>query len=204
MIAGTISNYFEGYPDHMVIIIALGSNLKGSWGTSHQTLQRALEELASSGIKIVQASGYYSTRAQGQGPQPNYLNAVIEVVSSLPADMLLKKLKRIEAQAGRTSAVREDQPHRKWNPRPLDLDIICYKGIVCNWKMKWPVEGRRLILPHPRAHERAFVLRPLADIAPRWHHPIYGLTAAALLKRPRVRDTGLILGRDEFAHEAGA
>ena len=59
----------------------------------------------------------------------------------------------------------------------------------------------RVILPHPRAHERAFVLRPLADVAPFWHHPVSGLTPAQLLKRPKVRETGKILASQEFSRQ---
>jgi 2-amino-4-hydroxy-6-hydroxymethyldihydropteridine diphosphokinase len=103
-------------------------------------------------------------------------------------------LKRIEAQAGR----RELKEAHRWIPRPLDLDIVSYKGVIHNWKMQKPLEGKRVVLPHARAHERAFVLQPLSEIAPFWHHPVFGLTAAELLKRPSVRQTGKILSADEF------
>ncbi len=84
-------------------------------------------------------------------------------------------------------------------PRPLDLDIVSYKGVIHNWKMQKPLEGKRVVLPHPRAHERAFVLQPIAEIAPFWHHPVFGLTAPELLKRPSVRQTGKILSAEDFA-----
>ena len=86
----------------------------------------------------------------------------------------------------------------QWIPRPLDLDIVSYKGLIYNWKMNQPLEGGRVVLPHPRAHERAFVLRPLCEVAPFWHHPVFGLTAPELLKRPTVRQTGEILSVGEF------
>ncbi|HZV21912.1 MAG TPA: 2-amino-4-hydroxy-6-hydroxymethyldihydropteridine diphosphokinase, partial [Hyphomicrobiales bacterium] len=83
---------------------------------------------------------------------------------------------------------------RRWPPRQLDLDIICYKATICNWTGGRPLQGKPLVLPHPRAHERAFVLTPILDIAPNWHHPVFGLTAAQLLKRPIARGIGAITG----------
>lgn len=178
-----------------MILIGLGSNLSGVFGTPKNTICRALKELAAVGIQIVETSGIYVTRAYSYAPQPDYLNAIATVATPMSAGPLLQVLKRIEAQAGRRVAKNRRRPYSQWEPRPLDLDIVCYKGIVCNWKMKAPIEGMRVVLPHPRAHERAFVLTPLAEISPFWHHPIFGLTADQFLKQPEVRQTGAILGR---------
>ena len=177
-----------------MIIIALGSNLDGTFGTSKQSIERALHELVVSGIKIKCSSRLYRTRAHACNPQPDFMNAVATAHTPLPPYALLEILKRIEAQAGR----RTPKGARRWMPRPLDLDIVSYKGIIHNWKMQKPLEGKRVVLPHPRAHERAFVLQPISEIAPFWHHPVFGLTAAELLKRPPVRQTGKILSADEF------
>ncbi len=177
-----------------MIILALGSNLDGVFGTPYQSISRALNELAASGVKIKDASRLYRTRAHSRYPQPDFLNAIATVHTPLPAHTLLEILKRIEAQAGR----REPKEAHRWIPRPLDLDIVSYKGVVYNWKMYRPLEGECVILPHPRAHERAFVLQPLSDVEPFWHHPVFGLTAPELLKRPSVRRTGEILSADEF------
>ena len=177
-----------------MILIALGSNQDGAFGTPYQSICRALNELAASGLEIKDASRLYRTRAHGGFPQADFLNAVIVANAPQPAHTLLGILKRIEAQAGR----REAKEAQLWMPRPLDLDIVCYKGIVCNWRTRKPVEGNRVILPHPRAHERAFVLEPVSEVAPFWHHPVFGLTAPALLKRPLVRQTGQILRACEF------
>jgi len=110
---------------------------------------------------------------------------------------LLKILKRIEAQAGRPAVKNADPTDLNWAPRTLDLDLISYKGVVCNWKWQNPPKEGCVILPHPRAHQRAFVLQPLMDVAPFWHHPVFGLTAAQLLKRPGVKETGAILSAGE-------
>ena len=177
-----------------MIILALGSNLDGAFGTPYQSISRALDELAASGIEIQVTSRLHRTRAHGGHPQPDFLNAIATVHTPLPAYALLGILKRIEAQAGRRGSTRA----RRWIPRPLDLDIVSYKGLIYNWKMNQPLEGGRVVLPHPRAHERAFVLRPLCEVAPFWHHPVFGLTAVEFLKRPTVRQTGEILGVGEF------
>jgi 2-amino-4-hydroxy-6-hydroxymethyldihydropteridine diphosphokinase len=177
-----------------MIIIALGSNLDGAFGTPYQSIRRALNELSASGIEIKDASRLYRTRAYGSYPQPDFLNAIATAYTPLPAQALLEIFKRIEAQAGRHEA---KKAHR-WIPRPLDLDIVSYKGVVYNWKMRKPLEGKRVVLPHPRAHERAFVLQPLSDVAPFWHHPVFGLTAREFLKRPAVRQTGKILSAGEL------
>jgi 2-amino-4-hydroxy-6-hydroxymethyldihydropteridine diphosphokinase len=177
-----------------MIILALGSNLLGAFGTPMQSLCRALEELSASSVQIKDVSRLYRTRAQASRPQPDFLNAIVTAFTPLPADALLTILKRIEAQAGR----HEPKAARRWVPRPLDIDIVCYKGIICNWRRKKPIDGKRVVLPHPRAHERAFVLRPLSEAAPFWHHPVFGLTASEILKNPQVRETGAILGASEF------
>ncbi len=177
-----------------MVIIALGSNVRGVFGTPYQSIGRALIELATLGIKIKSVSRLYRTRAHGPHPQPDFLNAVAAAYTPLPAHALLEILKRIEAQAGR----REAKEARRWMPRPLDLDIVSYKGMIYNWRMQKPLEGKRVVLPHPRAHERAFVLQPLSEVAPFWHHPVFGLTALQFLKRPAVRQTGKVLGAAEF------
>jgi 2-amino-4-hydroxy-6-hydroxymethyldihydropteridine diphosphokinase len=191
-----ISKHRQCYQGGM-IIIALGSNLPGLFGTPKNTLQRALSEIARSGIEIKDTSKLYRTKAYSQIPQPDFLNAIAVVYTPLSAGALLKILKRIEAQAGRREIKAGRSPNSRWIARPLDLDIVSYKGIIYNWKMRKPLEEERVVLPHPRAHERAFVLRPLSEVAPSWHHPVFGLTASELLKRPRVRQTGAVLDAGE-------
>ncbi|MFY9640649.1 MAG: 2-amino-4-hydroxy-6-hydroxymethyldihydropteridine diphosphokinase [Rhodomicrobium sp.] len=185
-----------------MIIIALGSNLTGKFGSPEHALPKAVNELAASGIRIVAISKIYITKAHAYKKQPDFYNAVVSVVTSLPVSALLQVLKRIEAQAGRQQSKRAWYPYFRWMPRPLDLDIVSYKGIILNWKGNRPMEHARVILPHPRAHERAFVLRPLADVAPHWHHPVFGSTPAQFLNRPVVRETGKIKRSQEFQETA--
>jgi 2-amino-4-hydroxy-6-hydroxymethyldihydropteridine diphosphokinase len=180
-----------------MIIVALGSNLAGRFGSPTDTLRRALVEMKAMGVEIASTSRLYTTLAYARNPQPDFVNAIAAVSTPLPAGALLGVLKRIEAAAGRQKARRADPATLSWAPRTLDLDLVCYKSVTRNWKMCNPPNEGCVILPHPRAHERAFVLQPLCDVAPFWHHPVFGLTAAQLLKRPSVKKTGAILSAGE-------
>ena len=128
--------------------IAFGANL----GEPVETLRSAAVALGRRpGVELAAGSPIYRTRPIGPPGQPDYANAVARVNSTLAAEALLDVLHAVEADFGRVRDVR-------WGPRTLDLDLIWYEG-----------EERadeRLTLPHPRAHEREFVLRPLADLDP--------------------------------------
>jgi 2-amino-4-hydroxy-6-hydroxymethyldihydropteridine diphosphokinase len=181
-----------------MIIIALGSNLSSKFGSPKSALRKAIQELRAAGIRTIGTSNLYETEAHAYIPQPNFVNAAVTVDTPLPAHTLLQVLKRIEAEAGRGKEKSGKTPYSLWRPRSLDLDIVSYKGLICNWCAHRPRGDKRVILPHPRAHERAFVLCPVAGIAPEWHHPVFGLTAGQLLKRPAVRATGKIINSESF------
>jgi 2-amino-4-hydroxy-6-hydroxymethyldihydropteridine diphosphokinase len=130
-------------------VVALGSNL----GNRLETLQGAVDALGDTpGVKITAVSGVFETEALG-GPaeQPNYYNAVVLLRTTLPPYSLLERANAIEDAFGRERAVR-------WGARTLDVDIISYQNAVS--------EDPVLLLPHPRAHERAFVLAPWLDADP--------------------------------------
>ena len=128
--------------------IALGSNL-GDPPTQLRRAEAALAALPQS--RLVAVSPWYCNPAIGPGAQPDYLNAVAALDTRLAPTALLDSLQRIEQAQGRERAER-------WGPRTLDLDILLYG--------EQTVATPRLQIPHPRLGERAFVLRPLADIAP--------------------------------------
>jgi 2-amino-4-hydroxy-6-hydroxymethyldihydropteridine diphosphokinase len=140
--------------------ISLGSNL----GDSLRTLRQAVVALGGLGA-VVAASSVYETDPVGLTEQPAFLNAVVELDTTLEPLPLLDALLAIEADSGRERGIR-------FGPRTLDLDLIWYDGLQ--------LESDRLTLPHPRAHEREFVLRPLADIAPGME--LRGEQVAALLE----------------------
>lgn len=136
--------------DHRAVL-ALGSNL----GESESTIERAVVDLREAGMRILRVSPLYRTAPVG-GPagQPDYVNAVIEVSTSLRPYELLKLCNAVEAAHHRERLVR-------WGPRTLDIDVIDYEGVISDD----PV----LTLPHPRAHERSFVLTPWARMDPEAH-----------------------------------
>jgi 2-amino-4-hydroxy-6-hydroxymethyldihydropteridine diphosphokinase len=140
--------------------IALGSNL----GDPPAQLYAALERLrAAHGLKLLDVSGFYRTAPLGPPGQPDYCNAVCEIETALEPDALLDLLQGIEHAAGR---VRQGE---RWGPRILDLDLLHMEGRS--------VATPRLSLPHPELHRRAFVLVPLAEIAPELEIPGQGRVA---------------------------
>jgi 2-amino-4-hydroxy-6-hydroxymethyldihydropteridine diphosphokinase len=128
--------------------LGLGSNL----GDRAAHLQGAVAGLAAHpGLRLVGVSPVYETEPVGGPPQPDYLNAVVAVDSDLDSRGLLDLAKALEAAAGRT-------PGERWAPRTLDIDVL----MVGEERVAEP----DLVVPHPRIHQRAFVLAPLADLAP--------------------------------------
>jgi len=138
------------------IFIALGSNV----GDRELNLLRAVAELAKlPASKVTALSPFYDTEPVGMGAADNFLNAVLRLESSLSPDDLLRELMRIESevfQRRRSSSI---------DPRRMDLDILFYGSCLIH-------RPPALVIPHPRLHERRFVLEPLAQIAPEFMHPL--------------------------------
>jgi 2-amino-4-hydroxy-6-hydroxymethyldihydropteridine diphosphokinase len=149
-----------------MILIGVGSNLAAhGYASPQDTTAAALAALPGNGIEVVARSAWYASEPVPRSDQPWYINAVIAVATGLAPEPLLHALLALEARFGR----RRGLPNA---PRTLDLDLLDYDGAV--------IESARLTLPHPRLHERRFVLEPLAEIAPDWRHPLLAVTAGAL------------------------
>ncbi len=147
------------------VFIALGSNQ----GARELNLLRAVAEIGKlPQTRITALSGFYDTEPVGPVEQPNFLNAVVRVETSLSPSLLLTELQRIETDVFR----RKREVH--WGPRSMDLDILLYGDLV--------LDGEGLVIPHHRLHERRFVLVPLAELAPAVIHPGLGRRADELLR----------------------
>jgi 2-amino-4-hydroxy-6-hydroxymethyldihydropteridine diphosphokinase len=131
-----------------VAFLGIGSNL----GDRRAQLAAALRELsADPAVRIVQGSSIFETKPVGNTDQPDFLNMVVQLNTALPPLALLKVCLDVEAWLGR-------ERRERWGPRTIDLDVLIYGNEKFN--------DERLVLPHPRMHERSFVMVPLAEIAP--------------------------------------
>jgi 2-amino-4-hydroxy-6-hydroxymethyldihydropteridine diphosphokinase len=172
-----------------MIIISLGSNVTSRWGSAASTVLEAFRQLEREGVSVIRRSSLYLTTPLGVENQPDFVNAAAVVETALPPIALLLVLKKIEAKAGR-------KPTRRWGPRTLDLDIIDYKTRIIGWPKNGSFSAKNkshLVLPHPEAHCRPFVLQPIKEIAPHWHHPVFSQTAAHFLTKLRWAKAGRIV-----------
>lgn len=151
-----------------MILIALGSNISGPWGTPQESVQKALQALNCDDLKLVEASRLLLTAPFGKPNQPPFVNAVAHIETHLPPLGLLQKLHAIEKEAGRRRKTR-------WGPRTLDLDVIDYHGLV--------MSTENLVLPHPGIAERIFVLKPISELTAKWRHPTTHLSARDMLRK---------------------
>lgn len=169
-------------------LIALGSNLGAPPLDPAQVLAASIKEMSQHGLQPRRVSRFFSTPCFPAGAGPDYVNAVVLIRAGLSPQTVLAALHRIEAAFDR-------QRISRWAARTLDLDLLAAGDAVLpdrqtfdTWLTLPPDRQRaeapdRLILPHPRIQDRAFVLVPLCDIAPDWQHPVLGQSARALCKR---------------------
>jgi 2-amino-4-hydroxy-6-hydroxymethyldihydropteridine diphosphokinase len=153
------------------VLIALGSSLAGRFGSREALLDAALDDFPAAGLKLVKRSAWWRSASWPDPEKPHYLNGLALVETALSPRETLAALRRIEVAFGR----RRDADNA---PRTLDLDLIAHGRTV--------LDEADLTVPHTRAHERLFVMGPLAEIAPGWRHPVLGETVEALAAKASV------------------
>ena len=153
------------------VIVALGGNLAWDGRPVQAVLEAALDALSQAGLPVVKRSRWWRSAAWPDPSEPGYLNGVALVETSQTPTEAMRTLLNVEEQFGR----RRSEPNA---PRTLDLDLIAFGRQV--------LDEPGLVLPHPRAAERRFVMGPLAEIAPAWRHPTLGDTAEALAAKAEV------------------
>ncbi|MEM8654913.1 MAG: 2-amino-4-hydroxy-6-hydroxymethyldihydropteridine diphosphokinase [Pseudomonadota bacterium] len=167
------------------LLIAVGSNMSSDIGSPVQTIKKAISDLEELGVVIRGVSRFFSTPAVPVGSGPDFVNAALVVEASWSAPEAITRLHEVEAGLGRRRSAR-------WEQRVIDLDLLAHGdairpnvATVRTW-MDLPPDQQQgsapgqLLLPHPRMHQRAFVLVPLADVAPDWVHPILRRSVAEM------------------------
>lgn len=163
----------------ITVYLGLGSNM----GDRQENLDKALDFL-SQRMRLGKLSSVYETEPMGNVSQPRFLNMVCQSFTRLTPEGLLALIKGIEAKIGRAG--------KSGEPRPIDIDILFYDDKV--------VETPQLVIPHPRMGERAFVLVPMAEIAPDLVHPVKGKTIRELLQAVKEKQ-GVFKWEGEAAEE---
>jgi 2-amino-4-hydroxy-6-hydroxymethyldihydropteridine diphosphokinase len=170
------------------LLVAFGANLPFDGGTPAETISRAVDALAEEGLTLFGLSRLFATPCFPAGAGPDYVNAAAALQTDAADDLasIMARLHAVEARFGRKRL-------QRWGMRTLDMDLLAVGDSVLpdavtqdRWRLM-PAEAQiratpdRLILPHPRLQDRAFVLVPLADVAPDWVHPRTGLTVREML-----------------------
>ncbi len=156
-----------------MILVAVGANLSAADGADpRDSCERALALLAADGLPVISRSRWYRSAPWPRSDQPNFVNGVARIEARESPEALLQRLHAIERRMGR---VREATDAA----RVIDLDLLAFGTVVRGADNE--ANRSRLRLPHPRLEERAFVLFPLREVAPKWSHPVTGRSVDQLI-----------------------
>ena len=184
------------------VILGLGGNISSQVGGAPDTIARATADLATAGVGVIAKSKLYETPCFPAGAGPDFLNAALLCSTILDPKAFLSLIHSTEKKYGRKRTAR-------WAERTLDIDILAIDDCVLpdaatfqEWQNLSPDLQKsktpdQLIVPHPRLQDRAFVLVPMADVAPDWHHPILGESVSKMLRQlPEADLTAIKVIRD--------
>ena len=150
-----------------MIFLGIGSNLNSKFGNRFFNIKKTLDFISDEKIKVKKKSSFYETPSYPNIKNPKFINIVIEIEFNLNPESLLKKILLIEKKMERIRNFKND-------PRTCDIDIIDFNGMV--------IRKKNINLPHPKSHERNFVLFPLKEICPKWIHPVINKKIDILIK----------------------
>jgi 2-amino-4-hydroxy-6-hydroxymethyldihydropteridine diphosphokinase len=154
-----------------LVVVGLGGNLPGGYESVEALLEDAVARLRDAGLQVLARSGWWRSAAWPDPNLPEFRNGVLLLAPQLEPHAMLHALLALERAFGR----KRGEPNA---PRTLDVDLIAHGRTI--------MDRPGLVLPHPRAHERLFVMGPLAEIAPFWTHPVLGLNARELAELSTV------------------
>ncbi len=155
-----------------MILLAIGSNLESKFGNRFDNIKKAIYLLKKEKIKVIKISNFYETPSYPNFKDPRFINIIVSIKFNSSPDLLLKKILLIEKKMHRIRTIKNA-------PRTCDIDIIDFEGKVINKK--------NIVLPHPKAHKRNFVLIPLFEIYPDWIHPITNKKIHILIKNLSIK-----------------
>ncbi len=160
------------------LVLGVGSNLfaNDTKNGRKRNIEQAIELLIENGMRLEYKSSIYESEPVSEIEQPRFLNVALGLKTELAPQACLKLVQQIETKLGRVRTVKN-------GPRTIDLDILFYDQLV--------ISSKDLVIPHPRMHQRAFVLVPLAEILPDYLHPVYNMTVAELLTRVKTEGVKL-------------